>query len=85
LTGTIYEYQNYLADRTLMQVAVPGEFPANGQFGMEIAPAYSPRHLPAARQLFVEYANWLGVDLCFQGFQQELDALPGDCAPPHGQ
>jgi putative acetyltransferase len=51
---------------------------------MEIVPAHSPDHLVAVCNLFVEYADWLGVDLCFQGFQQELDGLPGDYAPPDG-
>jgi GNAT superfamily N-acetyltransferase len=50
-----------------------------------IVPAHSDDHLIAVRNLFVEYADWLGVDLCFQGFQQELDGLPGDYAPPDGQ
>ena len=52
---------------------------------MEIVPAHAPDHLLAVRNLFVEYAESLGVDLCFQGFQEELGGLPGAYAPPDGR
>ncbi len=50
----------------------------------QIIPANTPAHIAEIRQLFIEYAEWLQVSLCFQGFQQELAELPGKYAPPRG-
>ena len=51
---------------------------------IRLALADTPARTEAARALFVEYANTLGFELCFQGFDQELAGLPGAYAPPHG-
>ena len=47
--------------------------------------AESPAQIAQARELFLEYADSLGFSLCFQSFDQELAALPGDYAPPDGR
>jgi putative acetyltransferase len=52
---------------------------------MRICPVSTQEQIEAVRVLFQEYAAWLGVDLCFQGFSEELAALPGAYAPPRGR
>ena len=37
------------------------------------------------RQFFRNYAAWLGVDLSFQNFDQEMASLPGAYAEPQGR
>jgi ribosomal protein S18 acetylase RimI-like enzyme len=44
----------------------------------------TPELLGAARVIFREYADSLGIDLCFQNFEAELAGLPGEYAPPQG-
>lgn len=51
---------------------------------IQLLPADSPEALEAARSIMREYAQSLGIDLCFQGFEDELAALPGDYAEPTG-
>ena len=51
---------------------------------VRLVEADTPALLEAARTIMREYAASLGVDLCFQNFEAELAALPGDYAPPDG-
>ena len=41
--------------------------------------------LDHVRQFFRNYAAWLGVDLGFQNFDQEMASLPGAYATPYGR
>ena len=50
-----------------------------------IVPADSQPRLQLIRQLFREYADSIEIDLCFQGFEEELKELPGKYAPPAGR
>ena len=49
-----------------------------------IASARFPEDGDVVRELFAEYADSLGIDLSFQGFEAELAQLPGKYAPPLG-
>ncbi len=51
---------------------------------IEIVEPAEPALWDGVREILREYAAGLGVDLCFQGFEDELAALPGDYAPPAG-
>lgn len=51
---------------------------------MKIIQAHSAAQMDSARQLFLEYEKSINVDLCFQGFADELSSLPGKYGPPDG-
>lgn len=50
-----------------------------------IGPVRTPAEIDAARVLFRAYADSLGFDLSYQGFEDELASLPGAYAPPWGE
>jgi putative acetyltransferase len=51
---------------------------------MKIIQAETPEQIESAREIFREYEKWLDLDLCFQGFENELAELPGKYALPEG-
>ncbi len=51
---------------------------------VELQTPATPGDFDSVRQIFREYAQALGVDLCFQHFDEELAGLPGEYAPPRG-
>ena len=50
-----------------------------------IQPVNGKGELAEVRALFREYADTLGIDLGFQGFEAELAGLPGEYASPRGR
>jgi putative acetyltransferase len=52
---------------------------------IRIESAESSALIPVVRELFIEYSESPGIDLCFQGFAEELAGLPGEYARPAGR
>lgn len=53
--------------------------------GITIETATTPEAFETGRGLIREYAGWLGVDLCFQGYDEELANLDAVYGPPAGR
>ncbi|MEZ5646191.1 MAG: GNAT family N-acetyltransferase [Burkholderiaceae bacterium] len=51
---------------------------------LDLRRASSQEDLLQARALFEDYQSDLGIDLCFQDFENELATLPGEYAEPSG-
>ena len=51
---------------------------------ISIAHIHSESDIGHVHSLFQEYEIYLGIDLCFQNFEEELKNLPGNYAPPQG-
>ncbi len=52
---------------------------------LEIINAETPEHIEYARKLFFEYESLIGLNLCFQNFEEEVANLPGKYAVPDGR
>jgi ribosomal protein S18 acetylase RimI-like enzyme len=59
--------------------------PARSGRPLSIVEVRGPAAVATARSMMEEYARAIRVDLCFQGFDEELRSLPGGYAPPRGR
>jgi putative acetyltransferase len=52
---------------------------------LTVIQAETAEQIAEAKTLFREYEAWLGMSLCFQGFENEVATLPGKYAMPEGR
>jgi ribosomal protein S18 acetylase RimI-like enzyme len=55
------------------------------EIDITVAAAETPEDIESVRSLFREYAEFMGFELCFEGFDKEMENLPGAYAPPGGE
>lgn len=67
------------------QGGTPRRHAATDRPDIVIAPALGADDLQHIALLFREYASTLSIDLGFQGFEDEVEGLPGEYAPPRGE
>jgi len=51
---------------------------------LKIEEVNTSSQIKLVRELFLEYSNYLGIDLEFQNFKEEIKSLPGEYASPTG-
>lgn len=51
---------------------------------VKITTAFTINDFSECRKLILEYVEWLGFDLCFQNFEEEIDNLQEMYSEPHG-
>jgi putative acetyltransferase len=61
-----------------------GSAPGSGSL-LSVRVVRTAREVASARRLVVEYVRGLGVDLAFQGIDEELSSFPGPYSPPAGR
>ena len=66
-------------------MGVPAIFPGTTMISIRTLTAHDTEALEQVRQYFRNFAAWLGVDLSFQNFEQEMAFLPGSYAEPQGR
>src|SRR3984893_15123922 len=57
----------------------------NEQPSFRITPVRTANDLASVVRLFGAYASSLDIDLSYQGFEAEMEAMPGKYAPPAGE
>lgn len=67
-----------------MSFSVSRPLPLAGSPAIVLLTPDEAPELEATRAIMRDYADALGIDLCFQEFDAELAALPGDYAEPRG-
>jgi hypothetical protein len=57
----------------------------NERPSFRITPVRTVNDLASTVRLFRAYASSLDIDLSYQGFEAEMEAMPGKYAPPAGE